>query len=85
MGTNCAPLVADLFLFCYVRDSDMNQAYVIEAFNSTLRYQDGLLNIDTPYFEQIASQIYPAELRLNKANLTDAKLLFGLFRKSLSY
>ena len=36
MGTNCAPLVADLFLFCYERDfmkylfSD-NQADVIEA------------------------------------------------------
>ena len=22
MGTNCAPLVADLFLFCYERDFD---------------------------------------------------------------
>ena len=43
MGTNCAPLVADLFLFCYERDfmkylrSD-NQAEVIKAFNSTSRY-----------------------------------------------
>ena len=24
MGTNCAPLVADLFLFCYERDSIMS-------------------------------------------------------------
>ena len=24
----------------------------IEAFNSTYRYLDGLLNIDNPYFEQ---------------------------------
>ena len=37
MGTNCAPLVADLFLFCYERDfmlslSDNNQANIIEAF-----------------------------------------------------
>ena len=37
MGTNCAPLVADLFLFCYERDfmlslSDKNQADVVEAF-----------------------------------------------------
>ena len=44
MGTNCAPLVADLFLFCYERDfmlslSDNNQAD-IEAFNSTSRYLD---------------------------------------------
>ena len=40
MGTNCAPLVADLFLFCYERDfmttlSDDNQADINEAFNST--------------------------------------------------
>ena len=38
MGTNCAPLVADLFLFCYERDfmtslSNDNQADIIEAFN----------------------------------------------------
>ena len=34
MGTNCAPLVADLFLFCYERDftlSRENQADIIEA------------------------------------------------------
>ena len=39
MGTNCAPLVADLFLFCYERDfmlslSDNKKANVVEAFNS---------------------------------------------------
>ena len=50
MGTNCAPLVADLFLFCYERDfmlslSDNNQADIIESFNSTSRYLDDLLNI----------------------------------------
>ena len=43
MGTNCAPLVADLFLFCYERDfmknlSSDNQADVINAFNLTSRY-----------------------------------------------
>ena len=42
MGTNCAPLVADLFLFCYERDfmmslSDDKQADVIDAFNTTSR------------------------------------------------
>ena len=40
MGTNCAPLVADLFIFCYERDfmkdfTSDNQADVIKAFNST--------------------------------------------------
>ena len=43
IGTNCAPLVADLFLFCYERDfmlslSDNNQADVVETFTS--RYLD---------------------------------------------
>ena len=40
MGTNCAPLVADLFLFCYERDfmsvSGDKDADVIEALNSTI-------------------------------------------------
>ena len=64
MGTNCAPLVADFFLFCYERDfllslSDNNQTDVIEAFSSTCIYLDDLLNIDNPYFEQMVGQIYP--------------------------
>ena len=55
MGTNCAPPVADLFLFCYERGfmlslSDNNQTDIIEAFHSTSRYLDELLNIDNPYF-----------------------------------
>ena len=55
MGTDCAPLVADLFLFGYERDfmtslSDVKQAEIIEAFKSTSRYLDDLLNIDNPYF-----------------------------------
>ena len=45
MGTNYAPLVADLFLFCYEKDfmlslSDNKRADIIEAFNSTSRYLD---------------------------------------------
>ena len=81
MGTNCAPLVADLFLFCYERDfmlslSDTYQADIIEAFNSTSRYLDDLLNIDNPYFEQMVGQIYPTELQLNKANYSDTEAPF---------
>ena len=39
MGTNCAPLIADLCLFCYERDflmslSDDKQADVIDALNT---------------------------------------------------
>ena len=63
VGTNCAPHVADLFLFCYERDfmlslSDDNQAEVIEAFNSTSRYLDDLLNIENAFFDSMANHIY---------------------------
>ena len=81
MGTNCTPLVADLFLFCYERDfilslSDNNQTDIIEAFNSTSRNLDDLLNIDNPYFEHMVGQIYPTELQLNKANSSDTEAPF---------
>ena len=70
MGTKCAPLVADLFLFSYERYfrclflmthkllllklylrfgmklTNDTQADIIEAFNSTFRCFDDLLNID---------------------------------------
>ena len=63
MGTNCAPLVADLFLFCYERDSMMSlsddkQADVIDAFNTTSRYLDDILSINNLYFDNMVSQIY---------------------------
>ena len=48
--------------------SNDNQADIIEAFISTSRYLDDLLNIDNPYFEGMVNQIYPPELQLNKAN-----------------
>ena len=43
MGTNCVPLDAKVFLFCYERDcmlslTDNNQADIVEALTSTSRY-----------------------------------------------
>ena len=54
MGTYCAPLVADLFLYCYERNfmmslSDDKQADVIDAFNTTSGYLDDILNINNVY------------------------------------
>ena len=89
MGTNCAPLVADLFLFCYERDfmtslSDVKQAEIIEAFKSTSRYLEDLLNIDNPYFEGMVNRIYPPELQLNKANTADTEAPFLDLHLSIS-
>ena len=57
--------------------SDDNQADVIDAFNSTFRYLDDLLNIDTSYFEGMVNQINPPELQLNKASTSDTELSSG--------
>ena len=53
-----------------------DQADVIEAFNSTSRYLDDLLNIDYPYFEGMVKQIYPPKPQLNKANTIDTEAPF---------
>ena len=81
MGTNCALLIADLFLFRYERDfmmslSDDKQADVIDAFNTTSRYLDDILDINIVYFDNIVSKIYPSELQLNKANTSNTEAAF---------
>ena len=53
MGTNCAPLIADLFLYCYERDfmSDLQKSKrhdLIDMFNDTARYLDDIFTIDNP-------------------------------------
>ena len=89
IGTNCAPLVADLFLFFYERDfmmslSDDKQADVIDAFNTKSRYLDDILNINNVYFDNMVSQIYPSELQLNKANTSDTEAAFLDLHLSIS-
>ena len=90
MGTNCAPLLADLFLFCYERDfmlsvSKNNQSDVIEAFNSASRYLDDLLNIDYDFFDSTVNRIYPSELQLKKTNVSDTEASFLDLHLSISY
>ena len=56
MGTNCASLIAELFLFYYERNfmaflSYNKESEIIQAFHSTSRYIVHLLNIDNAYFE----------------------------------
>ena len=49
---------------------------LIDAFNSTSRYLDDLLNIDNIHFEHMVHRIYPAELQLYKANASDTETAF---------
>ena len=56
--------------------SGNNQADGIEAFNSTSRYLDDLLNIDNPYFKLIVGQIFHTEVQLDKTNSFDPNAPF---------
>ena len=63
MGTNCAPLIADLFLYCYERDfmSDLQKSKrfdLIDMFNDTSRYLDDIFTVDNPEFKKHISDIY---------------------------
>ena len=69
MGTNCAPLLADLFLYSYeseflqklVKDKKIHEA---RAFNFTYRYIDDVLSINNSRFAEFLPLIYSPELKV---------------------
>ena len=71
MGTNCAPLLADLFLYSYeleflqtiVKDKKIHEA---RAFNFTYRYIDDVLSINNSRFAEFLPLIYPPELEVKE-------------------
>ena len=56
--------------------SDDKQADIIDAFNTTSRYSDDILNINNVDFDTMVTQIYPSEIQLNKANTSDTEAAF---------
>ena len=81
MGTNCAKLIADLFLYCDERDfmSELHKSKrhdLIDMVNDTSRYLDDIFTIENPEFEKDIPDIYPAELQLNKANTSNKETSF---------
>ena len=64
--------------------SDVKQAEIIETFSSTTKYLDDLLNIDNLYFEGMVNRIYPPELQINKANISDTDAPFLGLHLSIS-
>ena len=64
--------------------SDDMQADIIDAFNTTSRYLDDILNINNVYFNNMVGQIYPSELELNKTNTSDTEAAFLDLHLSIS-
>ena len=73
---NCAPLIADLFFYCYQRDFIANLQKskgfdLKDKFKDASRYLDDIFAIYNPEFAEYISDIYPRELQLNKSNTSD--------------
>ena len=64
--------------------TDDKQADTIDAFNTTSRYLDHILNINNVYFDTMVSHLYPSELQLNKANTSDTDAAFLDLHLSIS-
>ena len=81
MGTNCAPLLADLFLYSneseflqnLVKDKKIHEA---RAFNFIYRYIDDVLSINNPRFAEFLPLIYPPELEIKETTDTSSSASF---------
>ena len=75
MGTNCAPLLANLFLYSYEAEFiqtliKSGKRHLAKSFNFTYRYIDDVLSINNPKFGDYIDFIYPVELEIK--DTTDA-------------
>ena len=64
--------------------SDEKQANATDAFNTTSRNLNNIININNVYFDNMVSQIYPSELQLKKANTSDKEAAFLDLHLSIS-
>ena len=89
MGTNCAPLLADLFLYSYeseflqklVKDKKIHEA---RAFNFTYRYIDDVLSINNSRFAEFLPLIYPPELEVKETTDTASSASFWTYTSNLT-
>ena len=76
MGTKCAPLLADLFLYSYEADFiqgllQKNEKKLARSFNFTFRYIDDVLTLNDARFGDFLDRIYPIELEIKDTTDTD--------------
>jgi hypothetical protein len=89
MGTNCAPLLADLFLYSYEADFiqgllKKNEKKIARSFNFTFRYIDDVLSLNNSRFVDFVDRIYPIELEIKDTTYIKIDLLHTLTYTSKS-
>ena len=75
-GTNCAPLLADLFLYSYENeflDNMIKSGHrrLARSFNLCYRYINDLIVFSNKKFLDYLKEIYPSQLTVEKANKPD--------------
>ena len=80
MGTDCAPQLANLFLFhyeySYMKILMKKNLCVAKKFNDTIRYIDDLLTVNNSKFEKEICNIYPPELTLKRTSESERNLSY---------
>ena len=80
MGTDCAPLLANLFLFHYeynfMRGLIKTNINLAKRFSTTVRYIDNLLTLSNTKFHEEITNIYPSELILKKTTESTHQLSY---------
>ena len=66
METNCAPLLADLFLYSYENEKSGHRR-LARSFNLCYRYIDDLIVFNNKKFLDYLKEIYPSELTVEKS------------------
>ena len=71
MGTNCAPLLADLFLYSYENEFldkriKEGKRKLTRKFNLLYCYVDDLISFNNKRFKEFISDIYPKELTISE-------------------
>ena len=90
MGTNCVPLLADIFLNSYEAECiqsllSAGKKKLASQFNFTYRSIDDVLSINNPEFQSYFGQMYPAEFEIkdmteSNTSVSDLDLLLSMGR-----
>lgn len=83
MGTNCAPALANLYMYSYESEFvDRQDRDVATAFRSTFRLIDDVLSVGNPFWEQAvkvsaeSGGMYPSCLQLNDTSISSSSVNF---------
>ena len=80
MGTNSAPYLANIFLYCYEANyienlKNSGRSEEAKLISATFRYQDDCIVFnDAQLYNHVATEIYPQEMVLKETNVSSTQV-----------